>query len=65
MLACLCFIYLSICMCYRTHKGVYLHKLQRHGSRLEKQVAGKDNAGPSIEGTSTDFVSQNYLHIKN
>ena len=51
--------------CAIAHRRAYLHKLQRHRSRLEKQVAGKDNAGPSIGGTSTDFVSQNYLRIQN
>ena len=47
--------------CAIEHRRAYLHKLQRHRSRLEKQVACKDNAGPSIGGTSTDFVSQNDL----
>ena len=49
--------------CAIEHRRAYLHKLQHHRSRLEKHVAGKDNAGPSasIGGTSTDFVSQNYL----
>ena len=51
--------------CAIDHRRAYLRKLQPHWSRLEKQVAGKDNAGPSIGGTSTDFVSQNYLRIKN
>ncbi len=51
--------------CAIEHRRAYLHKLQRHRSRLEKQGAGKDNAGPSIGGTSTDFVSQNYLRIQN
>ena len=51
--------------CAIEHRMAYLHKLQRHRSPLEKQVAGKDNAGPSIGGTSTDFVSQNYLRIQN
>ena len=44
--------------CAIEHRMAYLHQLQRHRSRLEKQVAGKDNAGPSIGGTSTDFVYQ-------
>ena len=51
--------------CAIEHRRTYSHKLQCHQSRLEKQVAGKDNAGPSIGGTSTDFVSQNYLRIQN
>ena len=45
--------------CAIEHRRAYLHNRQRHRSRLEKQVAGKDNAGPSTGGTSTDFVSQN------
>ena len=53
--------------CAIEHRRAYLHQLQRHRSRLEMQVAGKDNAGPSIGGTSitTDFGSQNYLRIQN
>ena len=46
-------------------RRAYLHQLQRHRSRLEMKVAGKDNAGPSIGRTSADFVSQNYLRIQN
>ena len=52
-------------MCYRTHKGVYALTATPSKSPMEKQVAGKDNAGPSIGGTSTACVSQNYLCIQN
>ena len=51
--------------CAIEHRRAYLRKLQRHRSRLEMQVAGNDNAGPSIGGTSTDFVSQMCLRIQN
>ena len=57
----LCFFLalLNARMCYNTGR-INLHQLQRNQSRLEMQVAGKDNAGPSVGGSSTDFVSQNY-----